>query len=416
MSAEKRPASNSFGSSQLVKRAKSDANLGSNAVAVVNGAGQNGALIQAVPRTSLLQAPVMELTGHSGEVFAARFDPSGQHIASGSMDRSILLWSSSGACENYGILTGHKQAVLDLHWSRDSRVLFSASADMHLASWDVETGERIRRHPGHEEVINCMDVSKRGEEMLVSGSDDGYIGIWDPRTKDAVAFIGTDFPITAMTLAEAGNELFTGGIDNDIKVWDLRKQAVTYSLLGHTDTVTSLQISPDTQTLLSNAHDSTVRTWDIRPFAPADRRIRTYDGAPSGQEKNLYKASWDSKGERIAAGSGDQSVAIWEVRTGKLLNKLPGHRGAVNDVRFSPLDEPICKCSFSLFFTSSSLLSLATLFSQWRHGRETCPKPETMCPCSVKSSPPGAFGTTDYSTRGMVKRTNRPCPVSMWLV
>lgn len=48
---------------------------------------------------------------------------------------------------------------------------------MHLASWDIETGERIRRHPGHEEVINCMDVSKRGEEMLVSGSDDGYIGV-----------------------------------------------------------------------------------------------------------------------------------------------------------------------------------------------------------------------------------------------
>lgn len=48
---------------------------------------------------------------------------------------------------------------------------------MQLASWDVETGERIRRHPGHEEVINCMDVSKRGEEMLVSGSDDGYIGV-----------------------------------------------------------------------------------------------------------------------------------------------------------------------------------------------------------------------------------------------
>lgn len=92
-------------------------------------------------------------------------------------DFHLVLWRSSGTCENYGILTGHKQAILDLHWSRDSKVLFSASADMQLASWDVETGERIRRHPGHEEVINCMDVSKRGEEMLVSGSDDGYIGV-----------------------------------------------------------------------------------------------------------------------------------------------------------------------------------------------------------------------------------------------
>lgn len=41
------------------------------------------------PRTSGLQAPVMELSGHSGEIFAAKFDPTGNFIASGSMDRSI---------------------------------------------------------------------------------------------------------------------------------------------------------------------------------------------------------------------------------------------------------------------------------------------------------------------------------------
>jgi len=74
-------------------------------------------------------------------------------------------------------MTGHKGAVLDLHWSRDSRIVFSASADMMLASWDTETGQRLRRHMGHEEIINSLDVSRRGEEILVSGSDDGYIGV-----------------------------------------------------------------------------------------------------------------------------------------------------------------------------------------------------------------------------------------------
>jgi hypothetical protein len=47
MASEKRPTPPSFGTSQLVKRQKSDANLGGSAVAVINGA-QNGALIQAV--------------------------------------------------------------------------------------------------------------------------------------------------------------------------------------------------------------------------------------------------------------------------------------------------------------------------------------------------------------------------------
>ncbi|KAL8698831.1 MAG: hypothetical protein Q9224_001672 [Gallowayella concinna] len=345
MAAEKRPASNAFGSSQLVvKRQKSNIDLSDGrAVAVTNGNAAGGALIQSVPRTSGLQSPIMELTGHTGEVFATRFDAAGNLIASGSMDRSIMLWRTDGQCDNYGVLTGHKGAILDLQWSRDSQVLFSASADTTVASWDLESGLRIRRHEGHEEVINCLDVSKRGEEILVSGSDDGYICIWDPRQKRSVDDMETGFPVTSIALAEAGNELYSGGIDNDIKVWDMRKQGVIYTLAGHTDTVTSLQPSPDTQALLSYSHDGTARTWDIRPFAPVDRQMKLYVGAPAGLEKNLVRASWNSKGDRIAAGSGDGTAVVWDAQSTKLLYKLPGHRGMVNDVRFAPGNEPISK-------------------------------------------------------------------------
>jgi Prp8 binding protein len=80
MASEKRPASDVFGSSQMVVKRPNLSN--GNAVAVIDGA-------TATPRTSGLQAPVMELSGHSGEVFVARFNPEGNYIASGSMDRSI---------------------------------------------------------------------------------------------------------------------------------------------------------------------------------------------------------------------------------------------------------------------------------------------------------------------------------------
>ncbi|KAL2839790.1 WD40-repeat-containing domain protein [Aspergillus pseudodeflectus] len=342
MSGEKRPAQAAFGSSNqlVVKRKKSDGSL-NDSTAVVKSSSQNGTLVQAVPRTSGLDAPIMELTGHSGEVFSVRFDPTAQHIASGSMDRSILLWNTYGQCENYGALSGHKGAVLDLQWSRDSKTLFSASADMTLASWDLESGQRIRRYLGHEEVINCLEISKRGQELLVSASDDGTIGIWDPRQKEALDYLATELPITAVALSEAGNEIFSGGISNTIQVWDIRKKAVVYSMAGHADTITSLEISPDSQTLLSNSFDSTVRTWDIRPFAPTNRHINTYDGAPVGLEKNLIRASWNPTGDKIAAGSGDRSVVVWDFKTGKILYKLPGHKGTVNDVRFTPNNEPI---------------------------------------------------------------------------
>lgn len=261
-----------------------------------------------------------------------------------------MLWRTYGDCENYGVLNGHKGAVLDLQWARDSEIVYSASADMHLASWDLTSGTRIRRYVGHEEIINTLDISKRGEEMLISGSDDSTIGIWDPRSKNAVDYIQTEFPVTAVAISQAGNEIYTGGIDNDIRVWDLRKKAVVYSLLGHTDTVTSLRVSPDSQSLLSYSMDTTVRTWDIRPFAPTERHIRTFDGATAGVDQNLARASWDSEGKKVAAASGDGTVVIWSVQTGKLLYKLPGHRGAVNCAEFAPGKEPIRKLELHMCF------------------------------------------------------------------
>lgn len=259
--------------------------------------------------------------------------------------RTPVLWRTYGQCENYGVLTGHKGAVLDLHWSRDSEVIFSASADMTLASWDLETGLRIRRYEGHEEIVNCLDVSKRGQELIVSGSDDGYIYIWDTRQKQAIDKIGTPFPVTSIALTEATNELYTGSIDNDIKVWDMRHKSVYYTMSGHTDTITSLQISPDQQALLSYGHDGTAKTWNIQAFAPPDRQIKTYAGAHTGLEKNFVRARFSSKGDRIIAGSGDGTVVVWDAQSTKLSYKLPGHKGAVNDVDFAP-SEPISKTHF----------------------------------------------------------------------
>lgn len=58
-------------------------------------------------------------------------------------------------------------------------------------------------------------------------------------------------------------------------------------------------------------------------------------------EKNLLKANWDAKGKRIVAGSGDGTAVIWDATSSKLLYKLPGHKGAVNDASFSPAEDNV---------------------------------------------------------------------------
>lgn len=168
------------------------------------------------------------------------------------------------------------------------------------------------------------------------------MALWDPRQKEVMDFIETHYPITAVALSEVGTEVFTAGVDPDIKVWDIRNKKTVYKLQGHTELVSSLVVSPDSTALLSFSHDNTARTWDIKPFAPKNRAIKTYEGAQRGREPNLYRASWDHEGKKIAAGGGDEyhSVTIWDVATGQSA-KMTGHKGSVNDVRFHPKGDPI---------------------------------------------------------------------------
>ena len=67
-------------------------------------------------------------------------------------------------------------------------------------------------------------------------------------------------------------QVYTGSIDNSIKVWDLRKEGLLATHKGHTDSVTGLALSPDGSHLLSNAMDNTLRVWDMRPYAPSANR------------------------------------------------------------------------------------------------------------------------------------------------
>ncbi|KAF8923033.1 hypothetical protein BGZ58_003444, partial [Dissophora ornata] len=342
----------------LVKRQKPDDVASSANAVAIQTKGASGALIQTVPwhllirrscdlyssavkRTSALKAPIMQLQGQSAELYTCKFSPSGEHIASAGAEKSVYLWNTYGDCINYGVIKGHTGAILELHWSRDGSMIFTASTDKSCGVFDVQTGERIKRFKGHTSFVNSCSPARRGPELLASGSDDGTVKIWDLRAKTAVESFESQYQITSVSFSDAGDLVFAGGIDNNIAAWDMRKKAVSYSLAGHMDTISGISLSPDGNQLLSNAMDNTVRIWDVKPFsATGNRHLKTFEGAPHGFEKNLIRPAWSKDGSMIGVGAGDRTMVIWDTLTRKILYKLPGHKGCVNEVDFHP-KEPI---------------------------------------------------------------------------
>lgn len=69
---------------------------------------------------------------------------------------------------------------------------------------------------------------------------------------------------------------------------------------------------------------------------------RILQGAPAGFESTLSRAAWslDDGGRRVAVGGGDRTVTLWDVESGEIQYKLPGHRGTVTSCAFHP-KEPV---------------------------------------------------------------------------
>lgn len=298
-----------------------------------------------IGRTSSLFAPIMLLEGHGGEIFCSRFHPDGQYIASAGYDRQIFIWSVYGECENIGVMTGHTGAIMDLKFSTEGAHIFTCSTDQTLAVWDLEKGQRIKKMKGHSTFVNSCDPVRRGQLLVASGSDDCTIKVWDPRKKNQAVSMNNTYQVTSVAFNDTAECVLTGGIDNDIKMWDLRTNSVVQKLRGHTDSVTGLSLSPDGSYILSNAMDNTVRIWDIRPYVPGERCVKVMSGHQHNFEKNLLRCAWSVSGLHVTAGSADRCVYAWDTTSRRIVYKLPGHNGSVNDVQFHPKEPIIMSCS-----------------------------------------------------------------------
>ena len=229
----------------------------------------------------------------------------------------------------------------------DGAQLLSCSADKTVRAWDAETGQKVKKMSEHKGVVNSVCPARRGPPLLVSGADDGAVKLWDLRVRRCVQTYTAEqpFPVTAVAFADAADAVYAGGVDNLVRGWDLRTGEATLTLAGHEDTVTGIAVAADGAHVLTNAMDSTLRVWDVRPYAPAQRCVRVLTGHAHNFEKTLLRCAWSPDGKKVTAGSADRNVYIWAADTGKLLYKLPGHKGSVNEVVFHPTEPIVASCS-----------------------------------------------------------------------
>ena len=92
--------------------------------------------------------------------------------------------------------------------------------------------------------------------------------------------------------------------------------------------VLSVMWSPDGTKLASGSVDSTMCMWE----ANSGKLLRTF----SGHANVVGSVAWSLDGSQLASGSWDSTVRVWEANSGRLLHTLNGHSKVVASIAWSP--------------------------------------------------------------------------------
>ncbi len=64
--------------------------------------------------------------------------------------------------------------------------------------------------------------------------------LWDTRVRRCQATLECEYPVCAVAFSLDNTQVYSGGLEEVIRVWDLRKQQVVMTLEGHSDAITGM--------------------------------------------------------------------------------------------------------------------------------------------------------------------------------
>jgi WD40 repeat protein len=274
---------------------------------------------------------------HTATVRCVAYSPDGKLLASGGEDSLVIIRDADTMLERARLR--HTSWVWSMAFSPDSGKLVTAQGDGRLKLWDVKTATELPTFRGHPGSFISVAFSPDGRYVLSGGHhDDKSVQLWNTKTGEEVRrFNGRhDAIVWGVAFSKDGHRALSGSGDGTVRLWDVETGELLARLEGHTGEVRSVAFSADGNLALSGSGgprkdgrwvDCSVRVWDLK----TRKEVQRYEG----HGERVWSVVFLSDGRR-ALSAGGLIARLWDVQTGKNLRGFEGHSAILTSLTLSP--------------------------------------------------------------------------------
>lgn len=226
-------------------------------------------------------------------------------------------------------LTGHVGPVKAMAYTNDGSEIATAGADGTFRIWNAATGALVRTI----ELDNgpATAVALFGSHAL-TGHGGGEVVMWDwQRAEKLATYKRNQAEIWSVTFTGRADRFAASSHDWKVTLWDTGTTSGPVQVIdAHENAAQAVAFSSSAggPRLATGSADKTIKLWNLDTLD----RIRTYKG-----HKDFVTAlAFAPDGQTIASAGLDGSIRLWSTKSNRSLRRLYGHRGRVGALSFSP--------------------------------------------------------------------------------
>ncbi len=173
---------------------------------------------------------------------------------------------------------------------------------------------------------NSIDINKDNNKLLIGG-ENKMVMLYNLETKKNEIEIEAQYqPVVEVCFSNTYDGFYTVG-DKSFKLWLYGNDQPEKLFKGSHTYITDIDMSAKEDIFIGGCFEKRFRLWK-------DTEIETPTEINTAQTKNVVSVAITKDGKKVAAGSVDSTIEIWDVATQKRTMKILAHNAPVCCLKF----------------------------------------------------------------------------------